>query len=431
MVVDEGALATLLRRHATAQGVPGAAVGLLRQGEGVAAYHGVEDVRTATPVTPATRFGIGSVTKSMVASAIAVLGAEGQLSLDDPVASRVPELGRCSWAQTATVRDLLANRSSVALRSSLEFGFDEHDGDDELALARLVAEVAPEAPAGEHWSYANVGWCVLGRVIETVTGAVWEQAMPRLLATAGLTDTIWTTSAPREGAVGHDQSAAGPMPVEPLLCRAYAPAGAGIASTLEDMLRYAAWHLTDPVLAALRVVHADISIPGWLDAWGLGLARFAWGGADVWGWDGVVNGQRSVLRLLPDQDGAVVVLTNGSAGRALARSILAETVPAGFGLDVPTVRLDPAPDVPLGVAAYAGTYGWPDRRVDVTQSGRGLVVTEDGVAQEAVPLDHRTFLVDRADPDTPTITFDDFDRDGRPGVLYDMVWGLGRIPITP
>jgi hypothetical protein len=195
------------------------------------------------------------------------------------------------------------------------------------------------------------------------------------------------------------------------------------------MLSFAAWHLTDPMLAGLRVVHADISIADWFDAWGLGLGRFDWDGTDVWGWDGVVTGQRSVLRLLPDQAGAVVVLTNGSAGRALARSILAEAVPVSFRLEVPTVRLDPSPDVPHSVSAYTGTYGWPDRRVQVTESAGRVVVTEDGVAQEAAPLDHRRFLLDRDDPDTPTITFDDFDVDGRPGVLYDMVWGLERLPM--
>jgi Beta-lactamase len=320
------------------------------------------------------------------------------------------------------------DRSPVPLRMALEFGFDEHDGDDDRALARLVAEVAEEAPSGEHWSYANVGWCVLGRVIETVTGMIWERAMPRLLSPVGLIETTWT-SATHERAVGYDPSPGGPVRVEPLLCRAYAPAGASIAATVEDMLRFAAWHLADPAAAALRVVHADISIPGWFDAWGLGLARFIWEGAEVWGWDGVVNGQRSVLRMLPDRSGAVVVLTNGSAGRALARSILAETVPAYFGVEVPPVRLDPSPDVPRRVTAYTGTFGWPDHRVDVAESARGLLLTEDGITREAVPLDRRRFLIDRDDPDNPTITFDDFDRQGRPGVLYDMVWGLGRFTL--
>jgi hypothetical protein len=178
----------------------------------------------------------------------------------------------------------------------------------------------------------------------------------------------------------------------------------------------------------LRVVHADVSIHGWFDAWGLGLGRFDWDGVEVWGWDGVVNGQRSVLRLLPDRDGAVVVLTNGSAGRAMASSVLEEVVPAWFGVNVATVRLDSLPDVPQQLTAYTGAYGWPDRRVEVTASEGGLLVSEDGIDRQAMPLDRKTFLIDRDDPDTPTITFDDFDWAGRPGVLYDMVWGLGRLP---
>ena len=153
--------------------------GALRHGESVAVYCGVVDVWAADPVSPSTRFGIGSLTKSMVASALVVLEAEHVVSLDDSVAAHVPELRECQWAQTSTLRDLLANRSSVPLRAALEFGFDEHDGEDDLALSRLVEEIAAEAPSGEHWSYANAGWCVLGRAIETVTGMVREVTYAR------------------------------------------------------------------------------------------------------------------------------------------------------------------------------------------------------------------------------------------------------------
>jgi CubicO group peptidase (beta-lactamase class C family) len=406
--------------------VPGAAVGVLRRGEASTAYVGLADARSARPVTPSTRFAIGSITKTMVASAVGLLDAEHRLSLDDPVASHLRELRGSSWAHTATMRDLLANRSSVPRRTRLEFGFDEHDATDDEALARLVEEVAAEAPSPGHWSYANVGWCLLGRVIETVTGLAWEQAMARLLSPAGMRQTTWTAD-PTDRAVGHDGSPAGPVPVAPLLTRAYRPAGAAVASTLDDLLRYAAWHLADPVPSRLRVVHAEVSIPGWLQGWGLGLARFDWNGSEAWGWAGVVDGQRSVLRLLPDRDGAVVVLGNGSAGRAMAADILAEGSQAWFGVDVPRSSPAPSADRPQELSSYAGSYGWPDRRVDVTASAHALRVTEDGATKDAVPLDRTTFLVDRDDPDTPTIVFDDFDSAGRPGVLYDMVWGLERL----
>ena len=66
-------------------------------------------------------------------------------------------------------------------------------------------------------------------------------------------DTAWsarTESAMVDRAIGHEVSAQGHIPVEPLLCRAYSPAGSVVAATLEDMLRYAGWHLADPELAA-------------------------------------------------------------------------------------------------------------------------------------------------------------------------------------
>jgi hypothetical protein len=66
--------------------------------------------------------------------------------------------------------------------------------------------------------------------------------------------------------------------------------------------------------------------------------------------------------------------------------------------------------------------------VEVEARPDRLVITEDGVAMEATALDETTFLLDRADPDTPTVTFAGFDEHRRPGVLYDMVWGLERLP---
>jgi CubicO group peptidase (beta-lactamase class C family) len=65
--VDEGELAALLRDHAPRYSVPGAAIGILRDGTTTIACYGVGDVATGDPVTPETRFSAGSLTKSMVA----------------------------------------------------------------------------------------------------------------------------------------------------------------------------------------------------------------------------------------------------------------------------------------------------------------------------------------------------------------------------
>jgi hypothetical protein len=185
-------------------------------------------------------------------------------------------------------------------------------------------------------------------------------------------------------------------------------------------------HLEEPILAPLREVHADTAIHAWLDAWCLGWARFDWDGGPVWGWDGLIDGERSVLRLLPRERAAVVLLTNSNTGRAMYRTLLTDLMDTAFGIGVPPLRREPMPGAAGAMSRFAGVYEWPDRRVEVAATTDGLrIATADGEA-EALPVGERTFLVDPADPDAPTLTFGAFDAAGRPHVLYEMLWGLPR-----
>jgi hypothetical protein len=109
------------------------------------------------------------------------------------------------------------------------------------------------------------------------------------------------------------------------------------------------------------------------------------------------------------------------------RSLFAVLMKAWFGIRVPELRLEPSDGAAGDLSCFAGVYAWPDRRVEVAATDDGLTIeTEDG-ALEALPLDTATFLVDADDPDTPTVTFGAFDDSGRPGVLYEMLWGLPRV----
>jgi hypothetical protein len=236
------------------------------------------------------------------------------------------------------------------------------------------------------------------------------------------TFATWPTSEPR--ATGHRVTADGPEPVERWTPRALGPAGSTPLSTLGDVLRLARAHLESPMLEALRAAHAEVRIHSWLDAWCLGLARFDWEGGPVWGWDGLISGDRAILRLLPEQHGAVVLLTNGSSGRALYRSLFPELMDTWFGVGMPELLLDAPRGAAGDLSRFAGVYAWPDRRAEVKATGEVLVIESEGDSVAAQPLDDRTFLVD--DPDNPTVTFGAFDRSGRPGVLYEMLWGLPR-----
>ena len=65
--------------------------------------------------------------------------------------------------------------------------------------------------------------------------------------------------------------------------------------------------------------------------------------------------------------------------------------------------------------------------MEVSATGSCLLIKSEDGESEALPLDERTFLVDAADPDNPTVTFGAYDATGRPQVLYDMLWGLPRL----
>lgn len=419
-------LEDLLHDHARRHSVPGAALGVMAGSTVTTATHGVADVETGQPVTKTTRFAAGSLTKPMVATLLVDLASENEVDLDAPMSGLLPELARSPWASTATPNTLLAGLSRIPRRHDWEFLLDL-DSDD--ALAAITVMVADADAASPHWSYSNVAFSVLGRLIENITGNAWEEAtQERLLDPLGMTSTVCLrTGSAAPVASGHEIGPDGASTVEPWVCRAYCSSGTSIFSSVRDLLMFARRHLDDTELGRLRTRRSDVSIFGWFDAWGLGWAAFDWENDVIWGWDGVVPGQRTFLRLLPAQDAAVVLLTNGSTGRAMYRSLISELAADGFGLSVPEFRLDPEDDgLDLDLQSYAGIYAWPDKRFEMSVEDDVLVVTSHDQRATATPLDRRTFVIDRSNPDTPTMTFDDFDDDGRPGVVYRMLWGFPR-----
>ena len=200
-----------------------------------------------------------------------------------------------------------------------------------------------------------------------------------------------------------------------------------MVSTVGDMLRFAALHLEDPELARLRRPQAAPWIHGWLDGWCLGWGWFNWEGTRVWGWDSVINGERAVLRLVPERHAAIVLMTNSGTGRALYRSFFAAVMESLFEITLPPLRLDAEPGVAGDLSRFAGVYAWPDRRIQVAAANTCLLIESEHGETEALPVDDRTFVIDRMDPDNPTVTFGAFDAAGRPRVLYVMLWGLPRL----
>jgi CubicO group peptidase (beta-lactamase class C family) len=151
---------TLFRDYAAAVHIPGAAWGIVIDGElahtGVLGYR---DVPSKSPVTEDTVFRIASMTKSFTAIAILKLRDEGKLSLDDPAEKYVPEMKALVYPTSdsprITIRHLLSHAE----------GFPEDNpwGDQQLAdtdaqLSALIRAGIPFSNApGIAYEYSNFG----------------------------------------------------------------------------------------------------------------------------------------------------------------------------------------------------------------------------------------------------------------------------------
>ena len=115
----------LLAAHAPPPG-PGCAVCVVRSGVTLyAAGSGMASLEHGVPITPATVFDVGSVSKQFTAAAVARLAVEGRLCLDDPVAMHIPDFPDYGAPltlshllhHTSGVRDYLTTMSLAGLRA--------------------------------------------------------------------------------------------------------------------------------------------------------------------------------------------------------------------------------------------------------------------------------------------------------------------------
>jgi CubicO group peptidase (beta-lactamase class C family) len=344
-------------------GVPGVAVGVLRDGDERYAAFGVTSVENPLEVTPDTRFQIGSITKTVVGTVVLTLVDQGALDLDRPVRAYLPELRLADPDATerATLRHLLAHTGGWAG----DYFDDTGWGDD--AAARYVERMAGLAqltPVGELWSYNNAGFVLAGRVIETVTGKRFEDVVQELvfdpLELTSSSFWPWEVMTYRF-AVGHQGDA--PEVARPWPVGRSAHAAGGIVSTTPDLLRYARLHLDPPpMLAAMQEPQAATAEEG---EW-VGLT---WYGEDRFGTirhGGGTLGQLSLLVLQPGTGFAMAVLTNHSPnGLQVIDAAL-----AAAGLKAP----EPEPVTGAPVDEYVGVYETPGDRLTLTAAGDRVVL---------------------------------------------------------
>jgi CubicO group peptidase (beta-lactamase class C family) len=235
-------------------GATSAVVGIVMDGELVyqGAFGAVDTVSNTRPDTD-TLFRIGSLSKSFAAAAILKLRDEGKLALDDPAVRYVAELskvrGAAAGSPSITIRHLLTMTSGLAYDDTwgpVSYGYDRQE------LARFFDEgVTLVSQPGERVAYSNLGYAILGLVIERVSQLSFRDYVSRqIFQPLGMSSAGWSPT-PQGMAVGYhrnkDELVREPHPDDGV----FAPAG-GIYSSLRDFSRYVAFQL-----AAYADVDAD------------------------------------------------------------------------------------------------------------------------------------------------------------------------------
>ncbi|HEU4456938.1 MAG TPA: serine hydrolase domain-containing protein [Longimicrobium sp.] len=285
---------------------PGVSVAIVRGGRDtlVLRGYGLADVENDVPATPATVYPIASITKQFTTAAVMHLVEENRLALDDSVGRHLPELP-AEWRRVR-IRHLLNHTSGVPNHPVLMR--EEMTPDSVVALAaKSPFEFAP----GTQPSYSNVGYLVLGLIIEKVTEQPYGQYLEtRIFRPNGLAATRYCHEEPliEHRASGYVRRDTGVVNAPQHSMLPVFAAG-GLCSTVGEL---AAWN---HALATGRVVSPAswdrMTTPeGAAVNYGYGTISMTWEGHRMVGHSGALAGFVSASTYLPDDSLSVTLLTN-------------------------------------------------------------------------------------------------------------------------
>ncbi|MFT5048853.1 MAG: CubicO group peptidase (beta-lactamase class C family) [Chlamydiales bacterium] len=314
-------------------GVPGCSMAIIMDGEVYAC--GSFGVRNPVgdPVDADTMFYIASVTKTFTAGALARLSEQGRVDLDAPVQQYLPrfKLANKEATRSITVRDLLCHRPGINSRPIVFL--DAYTG--QITEDRFYYWLEQVEPLGAV-NYTNVHFTLAGRVLESITGKPWKDALDEQIFTpTGMRRT--TAYASR---MYSDENVAFPMERDAsgrfVACKTRKTdmtmhAAGGSGTTARDGARWVLLQLRDgeidgtnvlsPKTARAMRTYASRSEPrgnpavrnGFGMGWMLGSYRdhpyVTHGGGYV--------GTAAHLSFLPEEGLGVVVLANGSPSGTL------------------------------------------------------------------------------------------------------------------
>jgi CubicO group peptidase (beta-lactamase class C family) len=429
--------------------LPGLAVGLIGpDGWRHEFAVGVTDVASGRPLEPGALLPVASIGKMLTAVALFREHQVGRLDLDAPVHRYLPWLPLATPFGPISVRHLLGHTAGIV------GGLDGSPSPTGEALA--LAHTPPGWPPGERARYSNVGYAVLGLVLERVAGCSYAEALRRhVLDPCAMTasEAVTTAGAQARAATGHLELAGGALVPAP-----WVPTTAGSGATLStvaDLGRFLrALVAGDPPLLepATRAAMLAPALPIPEDkgyGYGLGVEIDMAAGYTRIGHQGDCPGYCGDAYACPETGVGVAALGNGPWRHPSSSGSTWEVVDHGIALlraatlgqelppDPPPAVPDPPGDdpapaeLPAGLAPLAGTYAaynpWtPHVRIAPAAGGTLALEWPDGGTEPLTPLPGGGFRVGD-DPDSPDRAAFEAEVEGRPMRVVVSGWPFDRV----
>lgn len=288
---------------------------------------GYADLELRVPLTPLTRFRIGSVSKPFTATAVGLLYEEGKLDLDAPVQRYVPGFPEKRWP--VTTRQLGGHIAGIRHYRDDEFLSSRHY-DGVLEGLRIFADDPLLFRPGTDYSYSSYGWNLISAVVQMASG---EEFLPfmmqRVFRPLGMRHTVpdqVTRVIPQRSSY-YEHDSDGRIVNAPFVDNSYKWAGGGFLSTPEDLIRFGFGYIRDPLLkpATVELLFTPQHLEsGETTGYGIGWRTTEdWSGRRAVGHTGGSVGGTTAFWTYPGQQMVIAAVSNLSDAPGLTRVVFA------------------------------------------------------------------------------------------------------------
>lgn len=286
---------------------------------------GLANMEWNIPVTPDTKFRLGSITKQFTATLIMKLVEEGKIKLDGKITDYLPNY-RKDTGDKITIHQLLNHTSGIPSYTGMPNFFNEVSRDP-YSVEEFVKKYTSgdlEFEPGSKFAYNNSGYFLLGAIIEKVTGQSYERALrEKIFLPLGMKNTGYDRhdTIIEKRAIGYQKRPNGYVNA-PYLDMSLPYAAGAMYSTVEDLYLWDQALYTEQVLTAqskdlMFKPHLDDYAYGWVvnkvsfTEGSEGVQRIKHGGG--------INGFNTVITRFPAEKHLIILLDNTSQGGNLNR----------------------------------------------------------------------------------------------------------------